>query len=583
VPGRFHVAINGRGYMVDTKFADPPFQIISIRSVRTQSDISNEPGEQSITPDDLWRRSQDSWEKGAGQLELDAALSDRRRFRSSKGIDIWTRGQISLLPDVAQKLTSTATNLRLLPVGSRLYVIDGTAVKYTTDITVSSPSWTSVTGLAGTPSSMTTDGFNIWIVNGTDIYKTDTGTSSASLWSTQDADIIGYVKNRLLIGKANALSYASDIAAPTFTTLFTHNSSSFQWVGFAEGPSNIYAAGRSGDRSLIYRIGIVAEGTSLSAPTVAAQLPDGEAVHAIAGYLGFIFLGTSRGVRFCTPQASGDLTIGEALPTPLPVRCFEGQGEFVWYGWSAYDGTSTGLGRLSLRSFSDIEALRPVYASDLMATGSAEVLSVGTFQDRRVFTVNTLGVFAEDTQKVLSGTIDTGLLNYGITEPKVALFLETAYGADGKVESWLAADDGAFVRVGTRTAGSVSSYATSAITAARFEIRHILFRNADNVSGPILTRWTLRSEPIPRPRKRIILPILLFERVMTAEGGESAMNPGEEWDILETAREDKTPIALQIGEQNFSALVEDLDFFPYQPTRDRTFWNGTAVITAKTL
>src|SRR5690606_22764098 len=106
----------------------------------------------------------------------------------------------------------------------------------------------------------------------------------------------------------------------------------------------------------IYKITITKEGTGLDAPIVAGELPDGEVIASIGSYLGFILLGTSKGARFCTVNSAGDLTIGSLIPTSNPVQCFEGQGEFIWFGWTGYDGTHGGLGRMSLRNFSRIDA-----------------------------------------------------------------------------------------------------------------------------------------------------------------------------------------------------------------------------------
>jgi len=86
--------------MIDTKSNDFGRQFDA--RVRDSVDQSAEPGEQAINPQGLWRRSQSSWHYGAGQIYSDTADAEPYRFRSSKGIDVWNRGKLSLLPDTTQ-------------------------------------------------------------------------------------------------------------------------------------------------------------------------------------------------------------------------------------------------------------------------------------------------------------------------------------------------------------------------------------------------------------------------------------------------------------------------------------------------
>ena len=67
--------------------------------LRAQADTGSTPGEQSINREDLWRRAQESWHHGAGQVYLDRADSDSSRFLSSKGVNVWDKWALSLLHD----------------------------------------------------------------------------------------------------------------------------------------------------------------------------------------------------------------------------------------------------------------------------------------------------------------------------------------------------------------------------------------------------------------------------------------------------------------------------------------------------
>lgn len=589
VPHKWDVAIAGRGYMLDRKRMEETPLFSSIRSTRTQSDGSNEPGEQSLNPDDLWRRSQQTWHLGAGQDYLDRDDSLRSRFRRSKGINPWVRGEISLLNATIESLNSANTNLLLMPAGSRLYVADGTALKYTTNLT----SYSTTTGTSGVAiTGIASDGFNVWVTDGSNVYKTDTSSTSASSWSTEDADVLGYVKGRLMFSDGPEIGYFSNMVTPTATSLFTHASSTFTFVGFAEGPTHIYTAGYSGDKSLIYRIAITAEGTSLGAPTVAGELPDGEQISSIGSYLGFIFLGTSKGARFCTHDSQGNLTIGKLLATPNPVNGFEGQGEFVWFGWTNYDGISTGLGRISLRNFASVESLEPAYASDLMVDTQASVLGVCTFLNRRVFSVSGDGVYAEDTAKlVASGTLDSGYIRWGISEQKIPLYLDIACKATfaGTIQAYAAMDgEKSYTLMGTHTSSAQNTindtFPLGQDPADQVEVRLVLSRDGSTTStGPTLLRYTVRVQPVPNIRTRIVLPLLLFESVETNAKTTERVDVAFELGSISGLRSSKQVVAVQVGSELYAATVEDFDHLAFGPTRDRSAWNGTLIAQFKTV
>jgi hypothetical protein len=136
VPGLLPVAIHGHAYL-----ADPTYERETVQVIRQQADTSSEAGEQSLTPLGLWRRSQESWHHGAGQPFLDGRqgdeATDSHRFRESKGIDIWTRGQVSLLRPTLRSWSTTNTNLYLAivaQIGTIFYLCasDGTEVYYNT-------------------------------------------------------------------------------------------------------------------------------------------------------------------------------------------------------------------------------------------------------------------------------------------------------------------------------------------------------------------------------------------------------------------------------------------------------------------
>ena len=87
VPGRFDIAIGGRGYFIDWEQREG-YQFRTVPLLRQQSDTGDTVGAQSINPEGLWRRSVEEWFIGAGQTDYDRPSSDSARFRASKGVDV---------------------------------------------------------------------------------------------------------------------------------------------------------------------------------------------------------------------------------------------------------------------------------------------------------------------------------------------------------------------------------------------------------------------------------------------------------------------------------------------------------------
>lgn len=590
VPGLFDVALNGRPFMVDTKYADQ-FRRQPIELLRRQADQSPTFGEQTLSPEDAIRRSQDSWDHGAGQSYLDREDSDPRRFHTSKGVDIWERWALSLLPDTEVKKASVAPTVLLEPAGAYLYCLDGGTLSRTADLT-GTPTWTAITGVPATGLSVASDGYTVFTAHGgAGVYSTQRVNTSGGAYNALPATLLGYCRGRLMA--ANGSSIYNITSGTTPTALFTHPNVDFSWVGFAEGTSVIYAAGFSGDKSLIYRIGLTSDGTSLDAPVVAGQLPDGEVVRGIMGYLGYVLLGSDKGVRLCATGTNGSLTLGPLIRTPQPVRCFEGQARYVWFGWSNYDATSTGLGRLDLGTFNAVPnlgpytpSLYPAYASDLMVTGQGAVQSVVTYGDKLVLSVAGQGVFGQSANKVPTGTLETGRIAYGISDSKIALFLDIRLrDALGSHAAAVSVDGGGFTQVGSGL-GLVDNdmaFQVGQVAGESFEVRLTLGRDATPTLGPTLSRFTLRAYPRPARGQQFTIPLDLHEQVVNRADATYYQDPTVELEAILALQDNRRLVVLQSGAQSYTVLVDNSVFIHDQPTRTGRGWNGTLLVVLKAL
>lgn len=194
VPRFAQVAVAGHPYIIEPS----KYQRMTVPLQRQSTDESVEPGEQTLNTAGAWRRSQDNWFMGAGQEFLDNRFafvsvyvhsgedpSIRTRFWRSKGVNPWTEGALSLLPEQERKQGITAGSDPLVcAVGPYLYYWDGLNLFYTSNPHVASPTFTSVTFPGFTlPSitSMTTDGANLYMAMGNNgIAMTPAGSSTGT-------------------------------------------------------------------------------------------------------------------------------------------------------------------------------------------------------------------------------------------------------------------------------------------------------------------------------------------------------------------------------------------------------------------
>ena len=576
VPGVFPVALNGRPYLLNLEaFGDGAsiFRRQSLPLLRQQADQSVTPGEASVSPESFWRRAQDSWHKGAGQTYFDRSDSDSFRFDTSKGIDPWTKWELSLLNDVTEIRSDSATNQFLAVADTYLYIADTNDVLYTTDGTT----FSTVTSFgSGAVVGMVSDGRYVWVAKAAALFQIDTtsapgtATQIATPVSGQTFNFLGWNKNRLFIAQTNGgifnandttdkpMAHSSSIN-PYVVNLTTRG---FTWTSSAGGSGYHYLGGYQGDKSLIYKTALTADATVLTAGVVAGSLPDGEKLESMAEYLGYLILGTDLGVRFAAVDDAGNLTIGGLIETPNPVKCFEPQDRFVWFGYTNYDATSTGLGRLDISEFTS--PLTPAYASDLMATGQGTVQSVVTWNNTRVFSVNGDGVFQENTAShVTSGVLNVGKVTYEIIDPKVAVFMDALHEpAAGTIQLEIQADDGGYVNAGVHTTLNVTSPPSqflNGIRGSEFDVRITLTESGN--TSPVLNRWTLRSYPAPIRLSRWRVPVLVYD-ALHVNGQDYPFDAQEEYQALVDLHNDQNVFIYQEGDVSYSVVMDDYTWLP---------------------
>lgn len=592
------IGIAGVPYLLDTEtgqYRRESFDVVQQRNANDVRDVL-------LLPQDVWRQQTQSWHLGAGQSNLDRDDTFIYRFNQSYGIDVWTEWRMSLLPSTLQ-LGATSTlsgNTQVFTANASntdyLIVLNGQKVYWYTSLSTTAAPVGSVTMSAGnTIIDATSDGGNviaavsdqfIWYVNG------PSGTPAK--WANHSytaLSMVEYEKDYLIAADGNKLYNALKGNNPTL--LFTHPDTGFRWYSAASGSLAIYVLGRLNQKTFIHRIGVKSDGTGLTTPVVAAELPDGEVGYEIESYLGFILIGTNRGVRVAQADGNGDLTLGSIIPTTQPVRCFEGQDKYVWFGNSAVNGIYTatrdteffpsttvcGLSRMDL-SRTTINALTPAYAQDIVAASvtGQQVQSVATFADKRVFALDNGDVWFEGTDLMPAGWLSQGIISYGVEDIKTGMYMQTKWEPlRGEVDIDASYDSAGFARISDfMIQDSIRSgnMGMNGVQFSRMEPRIVLKRSTtDFTLGPKVTRWEVRAIPVKGRNNRWTLPILNYEQI-ELDGVVYKRDPYAVLDTLLDIVETGNLFTLQESGQSYTVHAKEYRWQPEKLTENGRAWQG---------
>jgi hypothetical protein len=582
---------------------------------KDQFDNGNEPGEQSLTG--WWIRSQMSFHSGSGIKFYDPATTDENghyRFHESRGLDVWTKGQVTLLKQTSNMTGVTTGTYKLLsivdgstnkilgwtPAGTTInnYTASGTAVTYTDVTSIAQPLDTAILAVAS-------DGTNLFIADNDHIYTGPISTPTAGYsryYNTgNDSVTLGWVKQRLVacIGASvYELTNAKGTTHTLPTPVYTHPNASWIWTSISEGGSAIYAAGYAGTTSAIYKFTLASNGAMpvLASGVIAAQLPIGEYVTKIESYLGKLMIGTNKGVRVAAiSDTTGDLIYGpltiEAENTGLD---FAFRDTYVWVTGSI-DGYA-GLYRINLDN--ELETLRFAYATDAFLDGvsgyATSVDFVGNTNQIAFTTSGSNGIAIQSTTDLSpSGYLTTGNIRYGTLEPKNFKRLlgrgDFTYGSmtletvdkDGVEYDHIAYDSSIPpIEVGTSSPATAQEY-----VAYKF----ILYRDATTSSlGPTFKGYQAKAT-IATPRQRIVrFPVYCFDvetdRFNTVVGYEGrAFDRIQLLEDIEETGDVLTWQDLSTGESR-QAVIEQVTFTRMTPP-DKRFdgFGGVLEITIRTV
>ncbi len=565
----FPVAIDGRGYIPDLS----KYERRTLAQLRTQSDTSQEPGEQSLEIEGVWKRTGVAAYLGAGQQFYDDVDSDRHRFYKSRGIDGWTRRKIQLLHDTGKVRDSANSGLRLLKVGTHMVLADGTQALISSD-PLTAGTW-SVSDTASSPIlTMASNGVKVFTACGTaGIRQFTPGVGSASVLvagGTFAATLVVYANGWLVAGAANVLQ--SIAASGTPTMIGSHPNPSFTWNTGTSAPNAIYVAGNAGDRAEIHRVVVDPQtGADLLPPVFAGDLPAGETINVLAYYAGTMLIGTSRGLRAATLNADGGLAIGPVIEDKSGegVACFDGRGQYAWFGWvNDYDSNHRGLARANLARYTEDGV--PAYSADLSANpavAAGQTTAVASWRvnatDYRVFAIDGQGVFAEIDNLVPEGAIDVGFLGEASPEQKALGALSVSHEAlMGTVTLQVRNEQGQEVEASSEIQASYGSGSVSRqLSGELLDLTIVLDRSEDDVTaGPVVRRWTMSVIPAPPAVEEIILPILMGNQVRDEKTGTvHQYDTYEEFFRLKEIENSRRVVTYREGQISYDVTIRSVE------------------------
>ena len=722
----YDVAVGGLPFFLAPTDQNP-YQRETAPYRKDQFDSASEPGEQSLTG--WWIRSQSSFHVGNGIKFYDPSSGEatKYRFADSQGVDVWTKGEVKLLKDVANvhvttgavsgtdhqhpnqhirsiqwskvngvllhdefdvdkiypSITVSITNkarttnvatlttsaVHGLTVGMTIVItgVDATfngsyritAVPTTTTFTYTtatsgtitstavSPVGTGVTDpvihyidyIAGTDRkvfAICDDGVNAyWITNKTaggnqrlTMFKKPlsgdsiTGSSNPSASGDvtqmfQDANIeiiyaaMEFIKDRIVLCVNNQVyelptNATSLTGSGGGTLVYTNPNTNYHYTSVAASGPAVYTAGHSGIYSTIQKYTLnVATGAipTLSQAIVAAEFPPGEIVEKLSYYLGYMMIGTSKGVRASVVSPDdGSISYGPLIvETNQPVYDFAARDRFVWCA-SGVGALDAGLIRIDLGQSIENEPLRFAWANDLQVTQSTThyttaVNFIGT-TNRLAFCTEfevTDGAIYLESDTVLrpNGYVTTGAIRYGTLEPKNFKFLRARGSFTNGAMDILSLDaEGNLYTVITynSTIGTPEAATTSPEGPQEYlSYKFTLSRSATNTSlGPIFKGYQAKALPATERQRVIQFPVWCFD-VETDRYNVKTGYEGRAWERIQEL-ESIEKLGDIVNFQDFTtgesvqAIIERVNFNRKTPPSGKfDGFGGMLTITVRTV
>ena len=610
---------------------------------KEQFDSSNEPGEQALTG--WWLRSQTSWHNGAGLTYFEPGIENNvsHRFKDSRGVDIWNIGEVRLLPSVFHAYTgANGINAAVGNNGGTDVLISGDSNGILKRLTLNGNSEVtsdSTVNYVHTGTSYpqghngSNFGFTSVTTSGGKYYATCSGAIHRGTVGTLDSDVVfaqhsggstssfvKYAKGFVFFGENNVLNlldttqgntnaHSGNLPAGKQYDSRTHIDSTFVWNDVAGGQTNIYASGNAGNSGEIWKISFDGTPTStnngtllpdLTGSTVNATLPDGEKINAIHHYLGYLIIGTSKGIRICPINVNGDLTLGPLLAeTSYSVKGFTERGTYIYAATKANNAGNTNGILIRIDLSQPFEDGTFPYAYDLECESiphNSDCTEVYNVNDRLVMVIEEGGVAGElqvehTTNYRSSGWIETGFIRFATVEPKFFKYLNvnSDMGTGDYIHVETIDHSGNYYDITNVTNESTSANVTLNYPTGGQEFIGLRFtlNNASPLSTyPILQSYQLKAIPGSKRQRLIQYPLSCFDRELDRFNSDFGYT-GRAYDLLTQLEElesngDFVSITDYRTNEAYSGIIEEVRFTnESSPDKDNNGFGGTLIITVR--
>lgn len=597
--GAFGVLVDGRGFITDTA-SNTPYNETWHRSSIDLLNSQQNPQEEgaSLLPPEVWRRSQVSWHHGCGQNVADRKDSDPYRFDTSKGVNVWNKYQLTLLNETSLAQADTGkivgvvvNNIAIVAMGADLYMFRDTPLDLAEQWEVgaiSPATYKLTTTLSGDAVDAATDGKYAFFVVGTTLYRvaaTYGATTVTTVTLPITASMIEFVNGYMVAGvdgdagvlyDISPITAAEPMAIGSWTTAsgkIGQTITAVNWVGAASGKNSMFFLGGRSDNWGVYAVTITPSTTTatLSAPFRVADLPVGERGKALFSYLGYLLIGTSRGVRFATGD-DAKIVYGPLLDIDRPVTCFEADDRFVWFGWSDYGGTS-GLGRIDLSEF--VADLQPAYASDLMVSASGNTEWVGSIYGRMLFGVRDSGVWRQTDNLVESGTLSCSKWTFGVVDRKTAFYVQaTTLPLEGSIEVSADLDDSPVIAGADSSSGTVTHRFD--MSGQQFSVMQAgveLMRDTAT-TGPTVKEIEGRSTYIRGKAAEWRVPLLIRDAIELYDSQVESRDVTDDYEFLIDLYQSGRPFTYSEGDLSWRVFTTGFIWTPTEPSHSKSGWQG---------
>jgi hypothetical protein len=602
----YDMAIAGLPFFIAAS-DDSPYRRVTAKYRKEQYDQTREAGEQSLTG--WWFRSQSTFHLGAGIKYFEPAQDESLRFQytESKGVEVFTKGQVTLLNTTASFMAATTPQLIGVNDGTDDCIVFSSGTTINKKTSAGADTVYTQAGTASTIFSITTNGKQYFFINGTHVHRGNLAgtTSDTEIYnaSSTTRGTIRYVKQRLIAAINNSL-YELDpnnASGALPAVLFTHPNTSWVWSSISEGPSAIYVSGYdpNGTSSSVFKVGLDTASTTtlgfpeLLPPTVIIDLPEGERINDFDVYLGtYAVLATSKGFRVGVSDTNGDIQYGPLLFDQASCNSIAFRDRFAYIATTI--DSEAGLVKVDLSTTVIANSLVFPWAWDLVASGVAAASSQVAFfgnTDRAAFSSGNV-IYAESTtDKVTSGYLQTGFIRYNTLENKLFKLLNPRIDTtDGAITIKSVDSQNAEYNLGGFAQGAATSelgipYPATAQEYLAFKFT-ISRSSTDATKGPLFTGYQLKSLPAV-PRQRIIqYPLFCYDHESDNLGVEvgyegSAYDRLSQLEAVENVGDTIRVEDFRTGE-SYIGLIEEIDFINRTPS-DRRFsgYGGMLIATVR--